>query len=207
MDFFINKNKNDTLDPLSIIIKLFIYSYKPIGTKISIANNKLIIQETGIFQSAVRSFYRDSKNDINIIYFPIIFACKYYLSVENKKKFLSLFNKLLDSFDKLKETYQGSEIVYNIDQLKNIIFSFIENTDFDPNTIIPNYDSAGGKIKQNIYEHLNTIWTNKRLNIIFGYIDEIMDSTSNELINCLINSLNNYMLCVDIIIGNLITNL
>lgn len=107
----------------------------------------------------------------------------------------------------MKETYQGNEIVYNIDQLRNIVFSFIEYPDFDPNTIIPNYDSPGGKIKQDIYKHLNTIWTNKRLGVIFGYIDEIIDSTSNELINSLINSLNIYMNCVDIITFNLITNL
>jgi hypothetical protein len=45
MDFLLNKNKNDTLDPLSVIIKLFIYAYKPVGTKISISNNKIQIQE------------------------------------------------------------------------------------------------------------------------------------------------------------------
>ena len=204
---FIKKNKNDTLDSLSVIIKLFIYAYKPIGTKISISNNKIIIQENGIFQSTVRSFYGDSKNDINIIFFPIIFACKIYLNDDNKKKYLSLFNKLLDSFDKMKETYQGSEIIYNIDQLKNIIVSFIEKPDFDPNTILTNYDSKGGKIKQNLYEHLNSIWTPKRINIIFGYIDEILESSSEDLINNLINSLNNYMNCIDMITYNLITNL
>ena len=34
-------NKTDLLDPLSVIVKLFIYSYKTVGTKISIKNNKL----------------------------------------------------------------------------------------------------------------------------------------------------------------------
>ena len=204
---FIKKNKNDTLDSLSVIIKLFIYAYKPIGTKISISNNKIVIQENGIFQSAVRSFYGDSKNDINIIFFPIIFACKFYLNEIKREKYLSLFNKLLDSFDKMKETYQGSEIIYNIDQLKNIIISFIEKHDFDPSTILSNYDSKGGKIKQNLYEHLNSIWTEKRINILFGYIDEILESTSDDLIHNLINSLNNYMNCIDIIVYNLITNL
>jgi hypothetical protein len=61
------KYKNDTIDPLTVIIKLFICSYKPIGTKISILNNKLIIQNSGIFQGTVRTIYRDSKNDINIL--------------------------------------------------------------------------------------------------------------------------------------------
>lgn len=203
----IRKNKNDILDPLSIIIKLFIYNYKPIGTKISISNNKLLIQEYGIFQSTVRKFNGDSKNDINIIYFPIIYACKYYLSNEYKNRFEKIFNKLLNTFDKLKETYQGNEIVYNIDQLKNIIISFLENNDFDPNIILNNYDSPSGKIKQDIYRHINTIWTEKRLNVIFGYIDEILDSNSEELTNNLILSLYNYMLCIDIISFNLITNM
>lgn len=207
MDFLLNKNKNDTLDPLSIIIRLFIYSYKPVGTKISISNNKILIQENGIFQSTVRSIFRDSKNDINIIFFPIIFACKFYLCEDKKKKYLPLFNKLLDSFDKLKETYQGSEIIYNIDQLKNIIISFIEKYDFDPNTILSNYDSPGGKIKQDIYKHLNSIWTIERINVVFGYINEILELQSDELINHLINSLNIYMNYIDVIIYNLITNL
>jgi hypothetical protein len=207
MEFVINKNKNDILDPLSVIIKLFIYSYKPVGTKISISHNKIFIQENGLLQSVIRSVFGDSKNDINIIYFPIIFACKFYLSDEKKKKYLSLFNKTLDSFDILKETYQGNEIIYNIDQLKNIIVSFIDNNDFNPNTILPNYDSAGNKIKQDIYKHINSIWTGRRINIIFSYIDEILESSSSELTNNLINSLTIYMNCVDIITFNLITNL
>ena len=95
MEFLINKNKNDTLDPLSIVIKLFIYAYKPIGTKISISNNRIYIQEIGVFQSTIRSLYRDSKNDINIIFLPIIYACKFYLAEENKHRYLLLFNKLL----------------------------------------------------------------------------------------------------------------
>jgi len=204
---FINKNKNDTLDPLSIIIKLFICAYKPVGTKIAIINNKFIIQDVGVFQGTVRYIYRDSKNDINIIFFPIIFACKYYLSVDNKKKFIHLFNKLLDTFDKLKETYQRSEIIYNIEQLRNIVTSFIDNNDVDPNSILSNYDSTGGKIKQDIYKHLNSIWTVKRLGVIFGYIDEILNNNSIELNNYLIYSLNTYMNYIDIITINLITNL
>jgi hypothetical protein len=204
---FLNKHKNDTLDPLSVVIKLFIYKYKNVGTKISIGKNKILIQESGLFQSTVRTLFRDSKNDINIIFFPIIFACKFYLNETNKQKYLPLFNSLIDSFDKLKDTYQGNEIIYNIGQLQNIIISFIEKQNFDPNTILPNYDSTGGQIKQNIYNHLNSVWNKKRINVIFGYIDEILESTTIELTNNLIFSLNSYMNCIDMIIYNLITNL
>jgi len=201
------KYKNDTIDPLTVIIKLFICSYKPIGTKISILNNKLIIQNSGIFQGTVRTIYRDSKNDINILFFPIIFACKFYLSRNNKPRFINLFNKILDTFEKLKKTYQGNEIIYNIDQLKNVIMSFVETDDFDPIQILSTFESPGGKIKQDIYKHLNNIWTEKRLNIIFGYVDEILETTNKDLVDNLIYSLNSYMNYVDIIVVNLIINL
>ena len=66
--------KNDTLDPLSVIIKLFIYAHKPVGTKISIGSNRVTIQDPGLFQGTVRKVFGDQKNDVNIIFFPIIWA-------------------------------------------------------------------------------------------------------------------------------------
>lgn len=203
------KTKNDTLDPLSVIIKLFIYAYKQVGTKLSIGYNRIDIQEPGLFQGTVRKLYGDQKNDVNIIFFPIIFACKTYLgnNTKNRARFINLFEVVVGSFDKLKETYQGNEIIYNIDQLKSIALNFIDNDSFDANVLYSSYDSPGGKIKQGIYTHINTIWTDPRLNVVFGMIDEILQTTSKEISTGLVNSLNTYMGCIDMIAYNLITNL
>jgi hypothetical protein len=202
------KIKNDTLDPLSVIIKLFIYAHKPVGTKLSIGYNKINIQEPGIFQGTVRKIYGDKKNDVNIIFFPIIFACQAYLgNPKFRARFIRIFNIVVGSFDNLKETYQGNEIIYNIAQLKSIAQNFMDNAGFDPNILYSSYDSPGGKIKQEIYSHINTIWTDGRLNVIFGMIDEILLTTSNEIILGLVNALNIYMGCVDMLTHNLITNL
>ena len=202
------KIKNDTLDPLSVIIKLFIYAHKPVGTKLSIGDNKINIQEPGIFQGTVRKIYGDKKNDVNIIFFPIIFACQAYLGDKKyRARFIRVFDIVVGSFDNLKETYQGNEIIYNISQLKSIAQNFIDNELFDPNILYSSYDSAGGKIKQEIYSHINTIWTDSRLNVIFGMIDEILLATSQEIILGLVNALNIYMGCVDMLTYNLITNL
>jgi hypothetical protein len=204
----IRLNKNDTLDPLSVIIKLFIYSYKPLGTKLSIGANKISIQEPGIFQVTVRKIFRDQKNDINIIFFPIIFASKYYLSnKEKRQKFIPLFEIVVNSFDKLKETYHGNEIVYNIDQLKSIVQNFVFSDSFDPTTLFPGYDLPGGKIKQGIYSHINSVWTESRQAVVFGQINEILETSSNEINMGLINSLSHYMNCIDMLTYNLITNL
>ena len=202
------KIKNDTLDPLSVIIKLFIYAHKPVGTKLSIGCNKINIQEPGLFQGTVRKLYGDKKNDVNIIFFPIIFACQSYLG--NKKfraRFIRIFDIVVGSFDNLKETYQGNEIIYNIAQLKSIAQNFMDNEAFDPNILYGSYDSPGGKIKQEIYSHINTIWTDSRLNVIFGMIDEILLTSSNEIVLGLVNALNIYMGCIDMLTFNLITNL
>ena len=202
------KIKNDTLDPLSVIIKLFIYAHKPVGTKLSIGHNKINIQEPGIFQGTVRKLYGDKKNDVNIIFFPIIFACQAYLCDKKfRQRFIRVFKIVVGSFDNLKETYQGNEIIYNIDQLKSITQNFIDNEVFDPTILYGSYDSAGGKIKQGIYSHINTIWTDSRLDVIFGMIDEILLATSQEIILGLVNALNIYMGCVDMLTYNLITNL
>lgn len=216
----LSKTKNDKLDPLSVVVKMFIYAYKPTGTKLSIHNNRINIQEYGLFQGTVRTLYGDSKNDINIIFFPIVFACKYYLTLDNlsnasdnlpSKNFNILFSKLSDAFDKLKETYQSSEIIYNIDQLKNIVNSFITNNNFDLNNLLSTYNSSAGKIKQDIYKHISTIWTEKRLNVLFGYVEEIIElsktNTQTELINNLIDSLNSYMNCIDYLVHNIVNTI
>lgn len=217
----LTKTKNDKLDPLSVIVKMFIYAYKPIGTKISIHNNRIYIQESGLWQGTVRKLYGDSKNDINIIFFPIVFACKNYLLDNNlicetsknitNSKFNVLFGKLSEAFDKLKETYQTNEIIYNIDQLKNIVNSFLTNNDLDINGLSNTYNSSAGKIKQDIYKHIGTVWTEKRLNVLFGYIDEIIElsntNSQTELINNLVDSLNSYMNCIDYLVYNIVNTI
>ncbi len=85
--------------------------------------------------------------------------------------------------------------------------NFISSETFDPNTIFTSYDSAGGKIKQSMYSHLNTLWTESRLNVIFGLINEIMESGTNEISTNLVNALSSYMNCIDMFAYAVITNL
>lgn len=132
-------NKNDILDPLSIIIKLFIYAHKPVGTKISIGYNKLCIQENTYIQGAWRRWNGDTKNDINILLCPILYACVNYLKrpIKDKDKdidkdetklFLSVFKVALDGLTNMKQTYAGTPIIYNIEHIVNIINLFINKS-------------------------------------------------------------------------------
>lgn len=61
---FIYPTKNNILDPLSVIIKLFIFSYSEKDSKISVLNNRLIIQDGSYLQATYRIINGDNKNDI-----------------------------------------------------------------------------------------------------------------------------------------------
>jgi len=204
---FLYPNKNDILDPLSLVIKLYILSFKPNGTKISILNNKIIIQEVGIFQSTVRSINGDTKNDIINILFPLTFACEIYLNDTENIKYRYIFEQIIKSFDKLNAIYQVNEMTHNIEQLKNIVTNFLSDIDFNPKTIILNWDEPASVLKKSFYKQTNSIWTEDRLNILFGFINEIINSETDEIKYYLINSLSSYMNYIDLIVVKLINNL
>ena len=196
MDGIWTRNKNDTLDPLSVIIKLYICSYKPLGTKISIFNNRLCIQNAGNFQGLVRTVYGDNKNDIPILTMPILYACNKYL-ITNRDKYTLLFKKACLALSKLKETYQGNEIIYNLDTLKDYISSFL-NEDVNVSNVnnSSSYNSEGGKIKRTIYDNISNIWTTSRLETVFNLIYEI-DRNNEQCKEILLSTLYNFMMFVD----------
>lgn len=210
MDTIWGKTKNDILDPLSVIIKLYICSHKPATTKISVINNRLSIQIPGNFQWIVRKYNGDMKNDIPILTMPVLYACYTYL-LADKGKYSFIFTSAVNALDKIKSTYQGNEIVYNVDTLKNYILAFLEknndkNTDKD--SISQIYDSNGGKLKRNIYDNISTIWTESRLITVFNMVDEIENKiTTNENVEILLNTLYMYMHYIDELAHNQILGL
>ena len=196
--------KNNMLEPLTVIIKLFIFSYYNEGSKISILNNKLIIQENNYLQSTYRIINGDTKNDINILLFPMIYACQLYLLNNNKTKnfFEKIFKRVNLSFDKLYDTYKGEEIANNINNLRSIVNSFLENDENKIGVILSSNITEIYDIKKNIYQHLTKIWNDERLSILFGFINEILCETKKEMEDILINCLSNYMDYIDTLTNN-----
>jgi hypothetical protein len=197
-------SKNDILDPLSVIIKLFLYNSKPVGTKISVGNNKIYIQNSTYIQGIWRRYNGDSKNDINILVCPILYACVYYLSnPELRELYIYIFNEALQALSNLKQTYANTAIIYNIEHLINIIQSHINE---EATKGIVNTDTPLYKIKENIYQHLNEVWTTSRKNILFGFIKEITEVKNQMLKQQLLDGLTIYMDCIDILVSNVLLN-
>lgn len=199
-------NRNELMDPLTIIVKLIILSHKPIGTKVSIQNNKIILQTNSFLQGTLRTIYGDKKTDINILCGPVIFSCIHYLLPPNRDKFIHIFKHATIGLGKLKDTYIGKDIVYNIDQIKNIIDSFIMNEKIDPGNFIANYQTRQYQLKIDTYKHISTVWDEKRFNILFNILEELDKSNENnkESILC---SLNLFLDFIDINVGEIIKDL
>jgi len=197
-------SKNDILDPLSVIIKLYLYNFKPVGTKISVGNNKMDIQASTYLQGVWRRYNGDSKNDINILVCPILYACVHYLSSDELRDLhLPIFEESLQALSNMKQTYANTAIIYNIEHLINIIQAHVNR---EASNGIVNTDTPLYKIKENIYQHLNEVWTPSRKNILFGFIKEITEVKNQSLKQHLLDGLTIFMDCIDILVSNVLLN-
>jgi hypothetical protein len=197
-------SKNDILDPLSVIIKLYLYNFKPVGTKISVGNNKMDIQASTYLQGVWRRYNGDSKNDINILVCPILYACVHYLSSDELRDLhLPIFEESLQALSNMKQTYANTAIIYNIEHLINIIQAHVNR---EASKGIVNTDTPLYKIKENIYQHLNEVWTPSRKNILFGFIKEITEVKNQSLKQHLLDGLTIFMDCIDMLVSNVLLN-
>lgn len=195
------KSKNDTIDPLSTIIKLYILTFKGEKTKIFIYNNRLNVNTFGSFQGITRFYYQANKNDITILIMPILYACNHYLLL-NKEKYLFLFEQAIIGFNKLKSTYEGDEITHNIDSLISTIKEYI-NT--NTNVVNAVYNTESGQLKQAFYNSISRVWTEERLEILFNILNQIKNETIH--INSLVHILESYMNFIDEKVHDMISGL
>ena len=61
------------LDPLCTILKLCVINFKPIGTKISVRDNSINIQDASVFQTLFRTIHNDSREQLFQLKFPIFY--------------------------------------------------------------------------------------------------------------------------------------
>jgi len=186
--FCINStNKMFILDPLSVIIKLAIVGYKKIGTKIFIHNNVVGLQEPGMFQSIVRFIFNNNKQDLHFLYNPIEFACKSFLTENNKNTrpgLVKLFECALSGLTKLKETYKNSPISilaldYYYVLITNYLYKPYNKKLFKPNDMTLCYSDK-------FIEIVNKIWTDVKIQAVTdlnGYLLSNDNSLDNS--NCL----------------------
>jgi hypothetical protein len=180
VNIFNEKDKNSIIEPLICLVRLAILEFKPIGTKISIFNNKITYNEPNILQGAVRWSNGDARDDLHNIFLPINKAYIWY--DVNKEDIKNIFKFSIRGLEKLKKSYSKNSTInhsiqYYIDTLKGSLVNtelHIESRTNRKNKLRDNSDEPEDA-HNTIFNKLKGIWNDREISIINNLLIE-MDS-------------------------------
>ncbi len=180
------------LEPLQSMCQLAILGTKPVGSKLTISNNILSIQEPSVIQPVSRWYNSDKKDDIYFLFQVIKRFIKWY-SPENNKQIITkeLYERIIQmaqtGLDKLIQTYTGTDnnsIVQVIHMYKNIL----------QNQNIKDFDNSNEKINiDEVFEKIVEIYDNKILIIMVNLLNLINNEESPDYIFSYTNGFNQIM--------------
>ena len=183
-DFF-KKKKSDKqiLDPLTTIVKIALLSFYEKGSKLSIINNKICIQEPSFYQGTVRWTYGDSRNKLFNLREPIEY-CMLWFPYSKYKELKQIYLLAINGLNNLKESYKDDDDNYDlidhlIDYYVKIINENFKNMEkrvqeglMEQSIILS--DRLQGKIKK--------IWTLDDIKLVNGYFDILRKDKDNKRI-------------------------
>ena len=98
------------LEPLQVLTQLAVLSFLPVGTKISISNNILNLQQPTMFQGVMRWYKNDNKDDLYYLFHAIRRYYKWYKNKEDPvySRILQLaiagITRLIDTYNRTNAT-------------------------------------------------------------------------------------------------------
>jgi hypothetical protein len=171
------------------------------GTKISIINNIVYIQELDKIQWIKRTYNGDGKNDVSILYNPIIKAIEWYI-LENRleDQFVYIKNIIIHAIfglEQLQETYGDGNVILAIKFLKNNLkMCLTENFTIelfkDFNEIRENNNSIN-------YVPIKNLWNSENIKLVSNHFD-LLDKNMKEQsdMSCLLKSLKSQLMDTDL---------
>lgn len=200
-----SKNTN-ILDPLSCIIYLSILGFKKNGTKLSIKNSTIELQEPFVTQGITRWINSDIRDDISDLCNPIEKAIEWYNDNENSKK---IFEYSIKGLDKLISCYEiedsNSTIIHSLLHYKNLISKSLENNLNileESRTLQKNSDTLEK------FQIFKNIWNNNDIECIVKMIENINECLdSNNYYDYYLNAIEEILKGKNYIKNKLIENI
>lgn len=153
-------------DPLLTICKLALLQFYPIGTKLSFYKNNIYIQEPGWTQSASRTYYKDSKEDLEALLKPLVHCVNKYAVDNNNKYAKNILESSLLGLNNLQNTYRNNKPTVLMIQ------SYINLID----------DSLHGKKKD--YANLKTLYSDiNSIKICYGLWSDLAIQVASDKLN------------------------
>ncbi len=173
--FFNSEVKNYVLDPLTCIVRCAILSFKPIGTKLSISQNKITFVDPNILQGTIRWTYGDKREDLHNIYNPIIKSTQWYKP--SNPDILNIFVLAKKGLEKLKKSYEENSIItHSLSLYINILDLFINSNCDAINTLNPKEENDN-----KIYKELKLLWSDSQISIVNNILLQMEKDSINRI--------------------------
>ena len=102
--------RNVIIDPFCCLIKLSLLRFLDSGTKISIYQNRIHFNQSGIFQGFIRTFYGDNREHLHNLYMPIKKCVEWFWNDKNGDM-LYMFNNAVIGLKMLKNAYGNYDTI------------------------------------------------------------------------------------------------
>ena len=168
------------LEPMSVVLTLVLISFKSEGTKISIINNHIYIQEPNIMQPINRWYYGHNREEIHYLFKPIFRSLETFKPYENENLQV-IFKKAVAGLNILKKSYnnESSTICYTLD----LYIKLIDNNLHDGTIMNVNYFSNNPELSvstQNKFKDLfKSVWEDSEISLVVDIISVNEKSTIN----------------------------
>ena len=206
-NYFVNNNIFDTnkiIDPLTTIMRLSLLSFKEVGTKLCIGDNKITFQDPSYIQSAIRIYNRDNKENLHYLEIPINIACKKYLdnkSNDHIENIEILFEYAMQGLEILKTTYTNFPMICkSIDgYILQIKYYMMKQDDQTSNRSLSIENDLGVPLtsdKCKIYLQINDIWSLEQVKLVIDML-KLMSKADNIEKIAFYKSLETYLIPFD----------
>jgi len=175
------------LEPLQVLTQLAILSFLPVGTKISISNNILFLQQPTMFQGVVRWYQNDNKDDLFYLFHAIRRYYKWYKNRDDEV-FTNILELAIKGIEKLIETYNKvgiTTITHTLSLYKNILTQESDDLFKDENEHSISVDD--------VFKKITTLYDRKMLVVIYSVFQIMNEETNQNNINLYVKGLNHIL--------------
>ena len=190
------------LEPLQVLTQLAVLSYLPVGTKISISNNILYLQQPTYFQGVTRWYQQDNKDDLYYLFHAIRRYYKWYKHKDDEV-FTKILSLAIKGIEKLIETYNKigiTTITHTLNLYKNILEQNSDELFKDEThnsisvddvfqTITELYDRKLLVILYSIFEIMEKEENEKNIQLYVEGLDKILEPTQNNIRKWILDNL------------------
>ena len=179
------------LEPLQVMIQLAVISHCPVGTKVSINDNLLVIQQPTWSQGILRWYKNDNKDDLYYLFHAIRRFYIWYKKTDNKI-YNYILEKAIGGLNKLIETYKKSDrqsILHTLNLYKNVL-------ELD-NTALFKNEEEHTVTMDSVFGKIIGLYNEKTLRVVYNTLLLLDDETNMENKEHYINSLSKFLMPIN----------